>query len=137
MAVGKGGEGRVFFPWERRRGLRSLFGRARARQVLLLVGAVALFLVLRAREQRAAEVRATRAEIGDASRAIAAWRADHDHACPTSLADLVTAGYLHQVPRDAWGHPLRVTCPGRRDPQGFDVSSDGPDGEPGGTDRVE
>ena len=26
--------------------------------------------------------------------------------------------------------PLRVTCPGRRDPRGFDVSSDGPDGEP-------
>jgi general secretion pathway protein G len=82
-------------------------------------------------------VRATRAEIGDASRAIAAWQADHARTCPASLADLVTAGYLHQVPRDAWGHPLRVTCPGRRDPQGFDVSSDGPDGEPGGTDRVE
>jgi general secretion pathway protein G len=137
MAFGKGGEGRVFFPWERRRGLRSLFGRARGRQVLLVVAVVALFLVLRAREQRAAEVRATRAEIGDVSRALAAWRADHDHACPASLADLVNAGYLHQVPRDAWGHPLRVTCPGRIDPQGFDVSSDGPDGEPGGTDRVE
>ena len=137
MTVGKGGEGRVFFPWERRRGLRSLFGRARARQALLFAGVVALFLVLHGREKRAAEIRATRAEIGDASRAIAAWRADHDRTCPSSLADLVTAGYLHQVPRDAWGHPLRVTCPGRKDPQGFDVSSDGPDGEPGGTDQVE
>lgn len=137
MTVGKGGEGRVFFPWERRRGLRSVFGRARARQVLFVAASIALFLVLRAREQRAADVRATRAEIGDATRAMSAWRADHDHGCPASLADLVTAGYLHRVPRDAWGHTLRVTCPGRRDPQGFDVSSDGPDGEPGGTDRVE
>lgn len=137
MAFGRDSEARVFFPWERRRGVRSLFGRTRGRQVLLAAAAIALFLVLHAREERAAAVRATRAEIGDASRAMAAWRADHDHACPASLADLVTAGYLHEVPRDAWGHPLRVTCPGRKDPQGFDVSSDGPDGEPGGTDRVE
>ena len=137
MAVGRESEGRVFFPWERRRGVRSIFGRARGRQVLLAVAAIAMFLVLRAREQHAAAVRATRAEISDASRAIAAWRADHDRTCPSSLADLVTAGYLHQVPRDAWGRPLRVTGPGRKDAQGFDVSSDGPDGEPGGTDRVE
>lgn len=131
------GEPTVFFPWERRRGVRTLFGRARARQALLLVGAVAVFLVLRDRERRAADVRATRAEITTAIGAVAAWRADHDRSCPASLADLVAGGYLHEVPRDAWGHPLRVTCPGRRDPRGFDVSSDGPDGEPMGLDRVE
>lgn len=131
------GEPTVFFPWERRRGVRTLFGRARARQALLLVGALAVFLVLRDRERRAADVRATRAEITTAIGAVAAWRADHDRSCPASLADLVAGGYLHEVPRDAWGRPLRVTCPGRRDPRGFDVSSDGPDGEPMGLDRVE
>ena len=52
---------------------------------------------------------------------MAAWRADHDGGCPATLADLVAGGYLHSVPRDAWDHPLRVTCPGRRDPKGFDV----------------
>ena len=78
----------VFFPWEKRRGVRSLFMRARARQLLLLACGVAAFVGLRA-------------------------------------------------PRDAWGRPLRVTCPGRKDTRGFDVSSDGPDGEPGGLDRVE
>ncbi|HEX7603074.1 MAG TPA: type II secretion system protein GspG [Polyangiaceae bacterium] len=46
-------------------------------------------------------------------------------------------GILRDVPVDAWGHPLRITCPGRLDPKGFDVSSDGPDGLPGGLDRVE
>jgi len=136
MAIQRG-EPTVFFPWERRRGVRTLFGRARAGQALLLVGAVAAFLVLRDRERRAADVRATRAEITTAIGAVAAWRADHDRSCPASLADLVSGGYLHEVPRDAWGHPLRVTCPGRRDPRGFDVSSDGPDGEPMGLDRVE
>jgi general secretion pathway protein G len=130
-------EPKVFFPWEKRRGLRSLFGRARARQVLLATVTLALFLVLQARERHAAQVRATRAEITTAVLAISAFRADHDKACPAALGDLVTAGYLRAVPRDAWGKPLRVTCPGRRDPAGFDVSSDGPDGEPGGTDRIE
>jgi len=131
------GQSRVFFPWEKRRGLRSLFGRARARQVLLITVCVALLLVLRSRERRAAAVRATRAEIMSTMAALSAFRADHDRACPGALGDLVAAGYLHAVPRDAWGKPLRVTCPGRRDPAGFDVSSDGPDGEPGGTDRIE
>ena len=131
------GEPRVFFPWEKRRGVRSLFGRARARQGFAVGVVVVLFLVVRAREQRAANVRATRAEISTTMLALSAFRADHDRACPGALGDLVAAGYLHAVPRDAWGRPLRVTCPGRRDPTGFDVSSDGPDGEPGGTDRIE
>jgi general secretion pathway protein G len=130
-------EPRVFFPWEKRRGLRSLFGRARARQALLAVALVGGFLLLRHRERHAADVRATRAAISTATNAVYAWRADHDRACPAALADLVSGGYLHRVPRDAWGQPLRVTCPGRKDPAGFDVSSDGPDGEPGGRDRVE
>ncbi len=128
---------RVFFPWEKRRGLRSLIGRGRVRQVLLLAAAASGFVLLYLRERHAADVRATRAEITTAGNAVSAWRADHDHACPGTVADLVSGGYLHRVPRDAWGHPLRVTCPGRRDPLGFDVSSDGPDGEPWGADRVE
>lgn len=130
-------EPRVFFPWEKRRGLRSLFGRGRVRQTVVVLGAASVFVLLHVRERHAAEVRATRAEITTADRAVSAWRADHDRACPGSVADLVSGGYLHQAPRDAWGHPLHVSCPGRRDPLGFDVTSDGPDGEPWGLDRVE
>jgi general secretion pathway protein G len=130
-------EPRVFFPWEKRRGVRSLFARSRARQALIVAACVGFFLLLRSRDRGAARERSTRAEITTVTLAIAAWRADHDRACPAALSDLVAGGYLHSVPRDAWGHPLRVTCPGRRDPEGFDVSSDGPDGDPWGTDRVE
>jgi general secretion pathway protein G len=128
---------KVFFPWERRRGLRTVFRRARVRQGLLIAGSVVVFVLLRQRELRASEVRATRAAITTADQAISAWRADHDRPCPSSLTDLVSGGYLPELPRDAWGRLLRVTCPGRKDPQAFDVSSDGPDGEPGGLDRVE
>jgi general secretion pathway protein G len=128
---------KVFFPWERRRGLRTVFRGARVRQALLVVGAIAAFACLRQRELRASQVRATRAEITTAARSIAAWRADHERPCPASMNDLVSGGYLPELPLDAWGRALRVTCPGRKDPQGFDVSSDGPDGEAGGLDRVE
>jgi general secretion pathway protein G len=128
---------RVFFPWEKRPGLRSLFMRARARQILLVVCAVPTLGWMWGRERRASEVRATRATIATAVAGLAAWRADHDHSCPASLVDLVASGYLRHVPRDAWGRPLRLTCPGRIDRAGFDVSSDGPDGEPGGLDRVQ
>jgi len=127
----------VFFPWERRRGLRSVFRGGRARKVLFLALGVALLTILWQRENRASEIRATRATITGAYAAVANWRADHDRACPPSLAELVVGGYLAELPRDAWGKVLRVTCPGRKDPRGFDLSSDGPDGEPAGLDRVE
>jgi general secretion pathway protein G len=75
--------------------------------------------------------------LSTASQAVFSYRADHNGDCPRALADVVKGGYVTEMPIDAWGRPLRLTCPGRRDPQGFDISSDGPDGEPGGLDRVE
>ena len=130
-------EPKVFFPWEKRRGVRSILGRTRARQALVWLGAGGAFLLLRQHEYSLRDIRATRATITMTDSAIGAWRADHERGCPGGLADLVSGGYLHQVPRDAWGRPLRVSCPGRRDARGFEVSSDGPDGQPGGLDRVE
>ena len=128
---------KVFFPWERRRGLLGLLGRARLKVVLGVVAVVALLWFVHSREEHAAAVRATRATITTATNAVAAYRADHGGACPKSMEEIVTGGYARDVPLDAWGRPLRLSCPGRKDPSGFDLSSDGPDGEPGGLDRVE
>ena len=128
---------RVFFPWEKKRGALGVLGRARAR---LIVGAgLALFFVVavRHREETKASIRATRASIDVADRSVGSYRADHAGACPHDLGELVAAGYARDVPIDAWGRPLRLACPGLRDPRGFDVYSDGPDGLPGGLDRVE
>ena len=83
------------------RGLRSLFKRARGRQALLVVCGLVGFGVLSHLERRSSDVRATRAEITSTIRAISAWRADHDRVCPGSLADLVSGGYLSELPRDA------------------------------------
>jgi len=128
---------KVFFPWERRRGVLGALGRARLRLGVGALGLVVLALALRSREEHAAGVRATRAQITNATRQVASYRADHGGKCPAELAELVKQGYARDVPIDAWGRSLRLTCPGRRDPLGFDVSSDGPDGVPGGLDRVE
>lgn len=130
-------ESKVFFPWERRRGLFGVLGRARVRLVAAIVVVLVLVLAIRAREERAAGVRATRASITCAHGAVAAFRADHAGACPKEWSELVASGYATEPPIDAWGRPLRLTCPGRRDPHGFDLASDGPDGVPHGLDRVE
>lgn len=129
--------GKVFFPWERRRGVFGAIGRARAR---IAVGALLVLVVIvwmRAREERSAGIRATRATITTMSRAVASYRADHAGACPRELGELVAGGYSRDVPVDAWSRPLRLTCPGRRDPRGFEITSDGPDGIAFGLDRVE
>ncbi len=128
---------RVFFPWERRRGIFGALGRARARIVVAVALVVLFIVVVRRREERAAAVRATRATLTTAGRAVASFRADHSGSCPRELAELVAGGYAHDVPLDAWGRPLRVSCPGRHDTVSFDIWSDGPDGLPGGLDRVE
>ena len=128
---------RVFFPWERARGPLGLLGRARLGLVLAAVGALAFLVLAHEHEETLAAIRATRASIGDAERAVSSYLADHAGACPRDLAEVVAAGYARDLPVDAWGRPLRVTCPGRRDARGFEVSSDGPDGHLGGLDRVE
>ena len=126
----------VFFPWENRRGILGALGRRRARVLVLFLGlALAIALLYESGERRAA-IRATRATLTTVSSATAAYRADHGGACPRAVGDLLALGYTHADPVDAWGHALRLACPGRRDPLAFDLSSDGPDGLPGGLDEV-
>ncbi len=112
-------------------------GRARTRILASALFAITVLVLLHRREAHKSHVRATRATITVATRAVASYRADHGGACPKNLAELTAGRYAREMPMDAWGAPLRVTCPGRRDAQGFEVSSDGPDGEPFGLDRVE
>ncbi len=128
---------RVFFPWEKKRGALGVLGRARARLIIGVGLAVFCVFLVRRREEKLASVRATRASIDMADRSIGSYRADHAGACPRELGQLVAGGYARDLPTDAWGRPLRLACPGVRDSRGFEVYSDGPDGLPGGLDRIE
>jgi len=127
----------IFLPWERRGGWLRGLGLSRARPFLTAVGALVAIVFIGARERQKTGERATRAAIVVVRRALDAYRADHEGKCPRQLEELETAGYLADVPDDAWGRPLRLACPSRREGVPYDLTSDGPDGEPGGLDRVE
>jgi general secretion pathway protein G len=130
-------ERRIWFPWERRGGLRSLLMLGRVGPVLAVLGVLGFIIVLGVRERHSAGVRQTRATMIGVRRAIDAYRADNDGACPAGLDKLAAYGNFKETPTDAWGHALRFTCPAHREGEAYQLSSDGPDGEPGGLDRVE
>jgi general secretion pathway protein G len=127
----------IFFPWEGKGGFIRWLRVGRIRPAVL-VGVVAGFMLLVGyRERRAAGVRQTRAIVLDARRAIDAYLAEHDGGCPDSLAVVSQYAHFDGAPRDAWGRPLRLICPGKREGTAYELMSDGPDGKPGGRDRIE
>jgi general secretion pathway protein G len=136
MARRRARERTIFLPWERQGSLLRRLGLSRARPFVGLLAVGLLLGALWAREQQRAASRSTRATLLVTRRAVDAYRADKGE-CPRGVEGLVAAGYLPSTPRDAWGRPIRLACPSRRAGGAYDLSSDGPDGEPGGLDRIE
>lgn len=129
---------RVVFPWEGRTGgLRRFLRLGRLKPVMLAAGVVGTLVLIGVRERRESGIRQTRATLVGARSAVEAYIADHDGGCPPSLAATADFGRFDGEPRDAWGRPLRLICPGRFEGSAFELMSDGPDGEPGGLDRIE
>jgi general secretion pathway protein G len=126
----------ILFPWERKTGLLALPW-ARTKPLMAALGMMALLLFLGGRERDRTGIRATRATLLVVRGALDAFRSDHDRKCPDSLAKLREDGYLAVAPMDAWGRPLQLTCPGRRNPDSYDLLSFGPTGDMRGLDRVE
>jgi general secretion pathway protein G len=127
----------IFFPWERSKGLFAGRGIARAKPFAAALAMILVLVALGARERRRTGIRSTRATLGVVAAAIDAYRADHEKKCPERLDLLKAEVYLVIDPIDAWGRPLRLVCPGRKNTDGYDLMSDGPDGLIGGLSRVE
>lgn len=127
---------RIFFPWEGRGGFFAAIGRGRVRPLLIGALVVGFVVVVGVRERNRAGLRQTRATLLDARAAVDAYMAQNDGGCPPSLEAVAALGPFQGVPRDAWGRPLRLICPGRDDTSPYDLMSDGPDGKPGGLDRI-
>src|SRR5690242_1287077 len=104
----------IYLPWERRGGLLRRLGLSRARPFAVALSFLAVLFLFGMRERERTGVRATRATLLVVRRAVDAYRADHEGKCPKQLEELETAGYLSDLPDDAWGRPLRFTCPSRR-----------------------
>jgi general secretion pathway protein G len=127
-------EQRVLFPWDGSGTLRRLFGTGRLRPILLLLAVFVFVLWVGMRERERSGVRQTRATLLRARSAVDGYMADHDGGCPPNV-DAVVPSPNHG--RDAWGRPLRLVCPTDRLGYTYELLSDGPDGEPGGLDRIE
>jgi general secretion pathway protein G len=127
----------IFFPWERRGGMRRLFGKGRVRPALLIACIVGFVLLVGARERRASGIRQTRATLLAMRRAVDSFLAENAGACPQHLEQVLDFATFKKVPTDAWGNPLRLVCPARREGERYELLSDGPDGLPGGLDRIE
>ncbi len=133
-----GAQKRIVFPWEGRGGgLRRFFRLGRLKPFLVVGVVLGVLVAIGVRERKAAGIRQTRATLISARRSVDAFLADHDGGCPPALTAVAEFGRLDGVPRDAWGRPLRLVCPGRFEGAPFELMSDGPDGEPGGLDRIE
>lgn len=128
---------RVFFPWERTGGFVRRLALHRARPFAWAALGLAVVLLIGLRERRSAGVRRTRAVMAEVRSALDHYLAEHDGQCPRRFAQLGAYGRFKDVPRDAWGNPLRLTCPAPRGDLPYQLSSDGPDGRPGGLDRIE
>jgi general secretion pathway protein G len=137
MVLRKVNSGGIYLPWERRGGFVRRLRLARARPFVAILVAVGAVFLLGMRERQRTGERSTRAALLVVRRAVDSYRADHDGRCPKHLEELESGSYLTQLPQDAWGRPLRLACPSRREGVAYDLSSDGPDGEPGGLDRIE
>jgi general secretion pathway protein G len=137
MARRRPAERHIFFPWERRGGI---FRRVRIDQVgpVLGLGALLTLVTLVAiHERQQAGIRRTRATILNVRTSVDAYLSDHDGGCPAAgLERMVNDPDNAGGPRDAWGKPLRLACPGAEHAR-YDLFSDGPDGKPGGLDRIE
>ena len=125
----------IFFPWERRAGWLRLPW-MRSRPLLAGLGMVVVLTLFGMRERNNIGERSTRATLFVVREGLDAFRADNK-TCPTSLNALRDQGYIHVKPIDAWGRPLVLTCPGRRNPESYDLVSYGPSGDMRGLDRVE
>ena len=130
-------EKRSFFPWERRGGLFRRLGLYRLGPLAIASCLIALLALVVVRERRQAGVRRTRALLLDVRQAVDAYLADHKGQCPDSFAALADYGAFRGTPKDAWGNPLTLICPGAEPGEAYRLISAGPDGIAGGLDRIE
>ena len=128
---------RILFPWEARGGLRRFLELGRIRPIAIGLSIAAFFVLIAVREHRASGIRRTRATLQGVRPAIEAYMADHDGGCPPALSELQAYARFKEPPTDAWGKQLRLICPAEKLGRSYVLESGGPDGVPGGLDRIQ
>lgn len=128
---------RIFFPWEGRAGLRRFLVLGRFGPVLFFLACGLSASAIISRERAAAGERKTRVALSTVRPAVENYLLDNEGRCPPELNHVKSYLPREDLPRDGWGRPLRIVCPSVREGVDFVLMSDGPDGVPGGLDRIE
>jgi len=99
----------------------------------LIMGTVVVGLQRRARD---AQILVARQHINQLVGMFLQHRVANGGECP-SVKQWVEDKTLKTEPRDPWGHPLVIVCPGEHDEGSADVVSLGPDGQSGSKDDIQ
>jgi general secretion pathway protein G len=116
--------------------------------VLVILGTLAAIVLPKftGTTQRS-RVTAAQTQIATFKTALNAFEVDMGY-YPKSMVDLIQrprndtqswhGPYLESdaIPKDPWGNEYSYTCPGKHNPNSFDVSSGGPDGQVGTDDDI-
>jgi hypothetical protein len=102
------------------------------RRGLIAAACLALAIAALVYDAHLTDARLARLQMEQVASAALRFRQDFDR-CPRGVEELATppAGarpYLPRTPRDPWGRPYFVGCPGHWDRASVDVASPGPDG---------
>jgi len=112
--------------------------------VMIIATLAALVLPKMVGRGKEAQVTAAAAQIAAFKTSLDAFEVDNGH-FPASLQDLVQqphdasnwhGPYLDNIPLDPWKHNYIYASPGKHNPNGYDISSDGPDGQEGTDDDI-
>ena len=99
----------------------------------LIAGAVSFGVVPKLKK---AKIETAKMVVGKIANAAAA-NMGTSSACPKGIEELIAQGDLTKSQmKDPWGTPFTFRCPGIKDPDGVDVSSAGPDKQPGTPDDI-
>jgi type II secretory pathway pseudopilin PulG len=132
---------RISLPWERRAGRwRSVLNNTRWQALLGLVVLVVLTIGFTRYARHRVQVRDTEVAIAQVKQAIDRFRADVGR-CPSSDTELLhpplsQKHYLDSIPKDGWGRPLSIRCPGYFEEEA-DVISAGPSGSLAKDDNIQ
>jgi type II secretory pathway pseudopilin PulG len=132
---------RISLPWERRAGRwRSVLNNTRWQALLGLVVLVVLTIGFTRYARHRVQVRDTEVAIAQVKQAIDRFRADVGR-CPNSDTELLhpplsQKHYLDSIPKDGWGRPLSIRCPGYFEEEA-DVISAGPSGSLAKDDNIQ
>jgi type II secretory pathway pseudopilin PulG len=123
---------RVSLPWERRGGRwRGALRNTRWQPLLGLVLLIVFAIGFTRHARHRIRVRDTQVAIAQVKQAIDRFRADVGR-CPRSQTELLhpplsQKHYLDSMPKDGWGRPLSIQCPGYFEEEA-EVISAGPSG---------